>query len=353
MPDAGQPASPHNERMWRLGLTVVSTAVLLGPAEAAKPLDPARVWFAPGPGTLDMLRLFEAPDEWRQTRRIVDVFKFYHQHAIRNAPPDVRAVVGPNRYEALAAAGAFGKVVKWGMRIALEAGSVKEFYCTPDDSGMRESIALTLDSLAAIRAAGGEVTYLTMDEPFLAGQSPRCGGPAFEPTADRVRTYITAMRGAFPGLRIGLIEVYPHFRPVAFRSMLRLMRERGTPAAFLHVDAFLPAVEPKEAFGVDMIALADLAAEYRIPFGIIIWGDNGNSDALYAADALKLAEAVGRTFRSWEFMPDHIIFQSWAESRTGQRIAPSNLPETVRNTHTNLLTDIYRSFRAGLGRGGR
>jgi hypothetical protein len=211
---------------------------------------------------------------------------------------------------------------------------------------MRESIALTVDALDAVRAAGGLVSYLAMDEPFLAGQAPQCGGPALEPTADRVRQYMTEVHRAAPGIRIGLIEPYPFFRPETFTSMLRLLRDRGTPAAFLHVDAYLPALQPgRDAFGSDMLRLADLSSAYGIPFGIIVWGENGDADSLYAADALKLADQISRTFRSWDVMPDHLIFQSWAESSTGLRITPANLPEGTPNTHTTLLNDVYRRFR--------
>jgi hypothetical protein len=337
-------------RVWLPLAVVASCALLCSPRAASSgPFTPTRIWFAPAPGSLDLLRLFEAPDEWPRARAAIDVYKFYHQHTFRT-PPDI---VGPNSYDALVRVDAFRKLRRWGKRIALEAGSVKEFYCTPDGSGMRESIDLTLDALDAVRAAGGAVHYITMDEPFLAGQARQCGGPALEPTADRVRQYITEVQSASPVTRVGLIEPYPYFRPEAFASMLRLLSDRGTPAAFLHVDAYLPALQAgRDEFGSDMIRLADIAGSFGIPFGIIIWGENGNADHLYAADAMKLADAVGRTFRSWAVMPPQIIFQSWAESSTGLRIAPTNLPETGANTHTRLLNEIYRSFREGY-KGGR
>jgi hypothetical protein len=328
--------------MRRLILLVVSVVLLLAPPGAGGPFTPDRIWFAPAPGSLDLLRLFEAPEEWPRARQTMEVFKFYHQHTFAEAP----GIVGPNRYDALVRVGAFRKLRQWGKRIALEAGSVKEFYCTADDSGMRASIDLTVEALDAVRAAGGIVSYLAMDEPFLAGQARVCGGPALEPTADRVRMYMAAIHRAAPGTRIGLIEPYPYFRPQAFASMLQLLRDRGTPVAFLHVDAYLPALEPgRDAFGSDMIRLADLATEYGIPFGIIIWGENGNADQLYVADALKLADAIARTFRGWDVMPDQLIFQSWAESSTGLRITPTNLPEVTPNTHTRLVNDVYRAFR--------
>ena len=301
-----------------------------------------RIWFTPGPGTIDMRRLFEAPDEWPRARATIQVFKFYQQHTEPAA-----SVVGPNTYDALAASGAFSKITRdWKKRIALEAGSVKDFYCTPDASGMESSIAATQRSIDAIAAAGGTLTYLAMDEPFIAGQARRCGGPSFEPTADRLRVYMTAVRQKNPAVRIGLIEAYPFFTPAQFGQMLALMKERGVPAAFLHVDVYLPALRAgRDELGRDLIQLARLAEEYHIPYGLIIWGENGNADALYAEDARRLASAIHRTFRSWQVMPDHLIFQSWAESSTGLRITPSNLPESRPDTHTFLLNDLYQQLR--------
>jgi len=301
-----------------------------------------RIWFAPGPGTIDMRRLFEAPDEWPRARDTIQVFKFYQQHT-EPGP----SIVGPNTYDALVQSGAFSKLTReWKKRIALEAGSVKDFYCTPDGSGMEASIAATLRSIDAIQAAGGILTYLAMDEPFIAGQSRRCGGPAFEPTADRLRIYMTAVRQRNPEVRIGLIEAYPFFTPAQFEEMLALMKQRGVPAAFLHADVYLPALRRgRDELGRDLVRLSQLAETYKIPFGLMIWGENGNADAQYAADARQLASAIHRTFRSWSVMPNQLIFQSWAESSTGLRITPSNLPEGRPDTHTYLLNDVYQQLR--------
>ncbi|MEO5896003.1 MAG: hypothetical protein ABIS06_09905 [Vicinamibacterales bacterium] len=330
-------------------LAVVQIALLLVVVSSDKSLDAIdlrafadRIWFTPGPGTLDMQRLFEAPGEWPRARAAIQVFKFYQQHTEPAA-----SIVGPNTYDALARSGAFVKVTRdWKKRIALEAGSVKDFYCTPDSSGMEASIAATQRSIAAIRSAGGLLTYLAMDEPFLAGQAARCGGPSFAPTASRLRTYMTAIRRTNPEVRIGLIEAYPFFTPTQFGEMLALMKAEGVPAAFVHADVYLPALRKgRDDLGSDLIRLAEIAAAYRIPYGLIIWGENGNADALYSADARRLATAIHRTFRDWRVMPDHLIFQSWAESSTGLRITPSNLPESRPDTHTFLVNDLYQQLR--------
>src|SRR5262249_10060430 len=150
----------------RLSLCAAIVACVVSARSAAQSggtLD--RIWFAPDIGTLDLVNLFEHPEEWPRTRGLINVFKFYQQHTFA-VPP---ASVGPNAYNALVQAGAFQRLTEWGIKIALEAGSVKEFYCTPDASGMNQSIQSTVTSLAAVEQAGGSVSYLAMDEPWVAG----------------------------------------------------------------------------------------------------------------------------------------------------------------------------------------
>lgn len=321
-------------------------------AHAASPVRAAidrsvaadRIWFSPGPGTLDLIRLFEQPGEWRRARTLTSVFKFYQQHTQTPAPD----IVGPNTYEALARAGAFRTLKQWGMRIALEAGAVKDFYCTADASGMNAAIGNTLASLRAVDAAGGTVAYVAMDEPFVAGRASVCGGPALEPTADRVAQYVAAVRTAFPSVRIGLIEAYPFSGAAAIESIVALLDARAARPAFLHMDVDWH-FSGGAAFERDMVRLQAFCASREIPFGVIIWGYDGNADALYAADAYGITELIAGTFKTWARMPDHLIFQSWATSATGLSIAPSNLPEDRPFTHTAMLRDIYRRLRGALG----
>jgi hypothetical protein len=181
-----------------------------------------------------------------------------------------------------------------------------------------------------------------MDEPFLSGLSARCGGPSLVPTADRLAVYMKGVARVAPAARIGLIEAYPSFNVEQFTEMIRLMRERGIAPAFLHADVDLRAMRPgRDAFSRDMPRLADLAAGSGLAFGIIIWGENGNADALFAADAMKLEQAVETAFSTPDALPAHLIVQSWAESSSGLRITPTNLPETRPDTHTELLLRVF------------
>jgi hypothetical protein len=328
----------------------VSIVTLLGilaaasPANSALPVSADRIWFSPGPGTPDYLQLFENPGQWTRARSVVSVFKFYAQHTQTPAA----SIVGANTYDALVRAGAFRKLTSWKIKTALEAGSVKEFWCTADSSGMEASIRSTLDNIKAIEDAGGQLTYLAMDEPWVSGRASVCGGPALEPTADRVATYMTAVARTRPAVKIGLIEAYPFSSAEAIETMVQLMRARGVPPAFLHMDVDWHRLQ-RDQFAGDMKRLQAFTASMNIPFGIIIVGYNGEADALYAFDVGGLTGLIAETFQTWEAMPQQIIFQSWVVTSTGLFITPTNLPEDRLYTHTNSMWDMFRRLRGGTG----
>jgi hypothetical protein len=311
-------------------------------SSAAAPAD--RIWFCPSPGSIDYTELFTHPDEWPLARQVMDVFKFYQQHTQTPAPD----LVGPNTYDAFVRVNAFRTLANWHKKIAIEAGSVKEFYCTPDASGMHESIANTLGSIRAVQAAGGSVAYIAMDEPFVSGRAKVCGGPALEPTADRVATYIAGVKAAFPNVTVGLIEAYPFSSEGAIETIVGLLKSRGAAPAFLHMDVNWKLTGDAR-FEQDMIALQAFCAAQQLPFGVIFNGTDGDSDVLYASEVYTTVNLLEAAFPGWSHMPDHLIVQSWAVSSTGLTITPANLPETRDYTHTALLLDVYRRLRGGTG----
>jgi hypothetical protein len=291
--------------------------------------------------------MFDHPEEWERARRLISVFNFTQQHT--GVIPD--AIVGPNRYNALAAAGAFAKLRSWRIATSVGVGSVKTFYCGP--GGMEQSVRDTLNAVGAVVAAGGEVTYLPMDEPFLSGSFPECDGPgALDRTAARLESYVKSVHAISPSIQIGLIEAYPSFTPAEFERMLDLMQDRAIAPAFLQVDVDIRAVRaPRNDLVADLNAIKDAAHIRQIPFGIIVWGYNGDADALFALDAAHLAHAFEAAFPDRARLPDQIVFASWAESSTGLRITPSNLPDNQPYTLTNILTTTYRRMVGQTGVG--
>lgn len=306
-----------------------------------------RVWLVPNPGTLDFVRLFDHPEEWPRARQLMQVFQFTQQHTQTPAP----SIVGPNSYDALARAGVFAKLVQWHKRTAIGVGAVKEFYCTADASGMAAAISNTAQAIRAVTAAGGQVAYLAMDDPFVAGQSKVCGGPALAPTADRLQIYMSAIRRDFPGIQIGQIDAYPTLGPDGFQEMIALLEARDALPAFLQIDVDIRAVRPPRNLTDDLRRIRDITSRAGIPMGLIVWGYNGDADALFARDAYNLANAFSLAFPTWKDMPEQLSIQSWSPSSTGLLITPSNLPEDRPYTLTAMLNDLFRRFRGGVSSG--
>jgi hypothetical protein len=322
----------------------LTLAILPSPAGGVTPAD--RIWFCPGPGTLDYTRLFAHPEEWTRARQLFSVFKFYQQHTELPAPE----IVGPNSLDALVRADAFRTLNRWGKKIAIEVGSVKEHFCGPN-GGMPAAIASSVSSIRAIQNGGGTVAYLAMDEPFVSGRSRICGGPALEPTADQVATYVTGVRAVFPNVQIGLIEAYPFSSADQIETIIQLLKARNVMPAFLHMDIDWH-LSGAAAFERDMARLKTFATASNLPFGIIITGYNGDADALYAVDVYGITDLVASTFgNDWSRMPDQLIFQSWVASATGLRITPTNIPERTLFTHSEMLTDVYHRLRGAAGSG--
>src|SRR5439155_16924458 len=147
----------------------------------------------------------------------------------------------------------------------------------------------TLDSIRAAQSAGGNVAYLAMDEPFVSGRSRACGGPALEPTADRVATYVSGVTAAFPHVSIGLIEAYPFSSEAAIENIVQLLKARNATPAFLHMDTDW-RLSGDAPFKTDMAKLQAFCASEHIAFGHIIVGASGEADSLYAVDAYGVTE---------------------------------------------------------------
>jgi hypothetical protein len=305
------------------------------------------IWFAPAPGSLDLLQLFGSTAGWPRAFEKTDVVKFYQQHVLRTPP----AIVGPNTYDALERRGVFRRIARtWRRRIALEVGAVKDFYCVQGARGTDEAIRGTIQAVEAVRDAGGEVGYLALDEPFLAGREPVCGGPDPRPTVDRLVRYMREVKAALPAIDIGLIEPYPAFGRHELAGFLGLLASRGVGPAFLHLDVDLNALRRRHDLTRDLRYVAENCARIGVAFGVIVWSGRSDTDAAYFDDALRLVRAVDAAF-DWP-APDHLIVQSWAESPNGDRVTPSNLPETRHGSHTMLINRTVRMLK-GLSRGRR
>ena len=280
-----------------------------------------------------MLRLFTNDREWKQARERVGVFKFY---AAQVGAGDLCLDCGENDLQHLAAVGAFEKLDRWRIAVAVEAPAVKDGGCTA---------AATLPSiqraLGRIGTARGQVRFVAMDEPLLGGEE--CG-QAVDSTAKEVSLYAAALHSAQPGLVVGDIEPYPHFDAATLVAWLDAVAAQGVKLGFFHldVDRVRAAVLAADVAG-DLASLQAACRSRGIPFGVIFWGGDRLDEAAYAEDVLAWVDEVRAAIGS----PEQIIFQSWSVSIDGRKEVPVNLPEksTTVWTHTRLLRVGFERLR--------
>jgi hypothetical protein len=282
-----------------------------------------------------MLRLFTHPEEWKETRRRVGVFQFY---AAQLGADDECRDCGGNDLAQLRAVSAFPRLKDWGLDIAVEAPAIKGWGCISE---------LTLPAaervVSRVAGAGGEIRHLAMDEPLLGGED--CGQWP-DATADEVARYVSSLRRAHPGLRIGDIEPYPHFDAELIVDWLDALTARGAGVEFLHIDVDrVRAALLEKDVPADLAFLRQACSQRGISFGVIFWGGDGLDEAAYAADVLQWVDtahtAVGPSA--------HLVFQSWSASADGRREVPINLPEDSPDvwTHTRLTREGLRRLGDG------
>lgn len=301
-----------------------------------------KIWYSPNVASRDLLQMFQSPELWSKALEKIDVFQFVQWSITTNANPQA----GPNILPAFLTA-VPGGVFKWlgdrGIDIAIEAGSVKEWSC-----GERRHAAVdaSMQTLGHIFDNGGVVKYIEMDEPFVRGLEAPPGGCGYtvQQTAGEVRLYVDAIRGAYPGVEVGLVEAYPVHNGQQIVGFVQALEQAGVHLPFLHIDVDLYRVKREKALNQlksDLRLMKEFCNQRGIPFGVVIWGEHGESNTAFALDATNMAlivnEAIG-------FMSqDELLFQSWS-TVGGQFLYPDNLAETNPTTLTGILNVVLSRF---------
>jgi hypothetical protein len=294
-----------------------------------------RIWFTPNIGSRDFLDLFTRSGDWVNARSKLQVFQFHHGN-VQSGPC---AVCGPNVLSALLTVvpgGAFRWLHRQGLRIAIEAGAAK---------GCGDQLSVTAsagEAVGNIMAGGGQVSYLSMDEPFANGKICRDGADV---TARRVERFVADLTARFPSLRVGLTEAYPFSSVDDLKQDVAALEAAGVQLPYLHLDIDRRhAAEIGKDVGADLRDLEAFCGAHRISFGVIIWGQNGSSNLDYYDDAMQIVGLVAPAIG----LPSHLTFQSWAEYPAARpddlRLYPDNLPETAPYTHTALINSGLAVF---------
>ena len=348
-------------------------------------LDQNQVWFTPNIGSVDMLDLFESPEQWATARAHIQVFKFYMTQVGSEGWSCTvlpHANCGENHLQNLIEQDAFAKLASWGLEIAIESffagpvASVDPIVCTPDE----QVLSLTLDGTANVinnvYANGGTVRYLAMDEPIrqwypaqyyiLTGQTdPRpCLTDSLDVLADHVADYILFMQDALPSVSIGHVELYPEVGVPQLEEWILALEERGVALPFLHLDVHGPRVAQYLDFGIDVDVAADLMelksflTDHNIALGVIVtdinwdaqlWEEDEYDDAAYFSRTMEWLDELSPVAGS----VDHFVFQSWVfpyyTTGPGPNQIPTNLPDddVALATHTRLITTAVPFLQGG------
>ncbi len=164
----------------------LAAAALLAAAHAAP-----EVWMGP-PGQDNgrpMRELFAHPEQWAETRALIDVLFISDLNTKRQFTDDeLRAW--------------FAQLKQWKLKFGMEVGAIKPWGQTGADCFAKERA-----NWERVQRLGGEIYAIAMDEPLCCCRFhiKKPDDYAVEETA----SYIACVRTNFPDIRIGDIETYP------------------------------------------------------------------------------------------------------------------------------------------------
>lgn len=280
-------------------------------------------------GSEDFASLWTAGAAWEQAAERISVFKLYGEWVDLATPRQLQAAVQG--------------IAERGMVLAVEAGpldppptcgaGVEGF--AGSDSGRRLA--------QRIRAAGGTLQVIALDEPWYFGHvysGPNACHLPVEEVARGVAEFVAAVREEFPWVLVGDIEPTP--QPVSASGLTEWMDAYeaavGEPMAFLHLD-----MDWSQSGWSDLALAVESGGRARdIPVGIIYTGGAAPADGQWIRLAgQRVLDHEDRDGGS----PDHVIFQSWNDH------PDFVLPETGEYTFTSLV-NRYFDDRGSLGLGG-
>jgi len=285
----------------------------------AVPASGAGPWFAPAPANAhDLLALVEPNAAWGHAAAATSVFQLSASSIAALSDGDLSTLVTGLK--------------RLGLPIAVLVPALTPVSGCGQILGSPDATAAP-DLLRRVKAAGGSVRFIAMENPAFAGT--QCHLSPME-IATNVGAWSTGVRAVFPGAAIGDAELVLDASAVSPYTdwMPAYQTVTGSPLAFLHLDLDWSQADWPTEVG----QLSSLAQQAGAGFGVV---DRGNvddaSDALWSTHAADRMAAVVST----NVHLDSPVFQSAAAR------SPRLLPETDDTSLTALLTR-YAGTRSAL-----
>ena len=291
----------------------------------------------------DFMDLFHPDAPWEVAASHTRVFKLYGSFLGHASQEQVNAVVSD--------------LNRRGIAIAVEIGTINVNFTPPPPCGGLGIVegygtpALATRISQMIKSAGGQIRYISMDEPLFFGHY-FSGAHACHSSIDEVVQLIvptlSAFEQEFPGIVIGDIEPTNLLQQPDWQNSWRLWTDgflaaTHRPLAFVQLDVPWDAPNPHgpAANAADGATLFHFLEQLRRAglvekLGIIYNGAaSDTTDQAWVFDAQNHVRQMEMQFA---LSPDQAILQSWQPHPTHA------LPETSPNTLTHLV-NFYFDFQ--------
>jgi hypothetical protein len=318
-----------------LRLISISCALLVaGAVLSAEPgVRKREVWMMPPgePKARCLRELFAQPEGWTETRASVTVLGCTAAQLTNNfSDEELRAWLP--------------QIEKWGLKLGLEVGAVKEWGTTG-----RKVFDAQRGQWDRLLSLGGRISAIAMDEPLCCVRQRLKKPDAY--AVEETANFVALVRKNYPQIRIGDIEPYPSLQREellafidALQARLTAMNVRGLDFFRLDVDWNHFTIGNKLCAGnwPDVKKLELACRQRKLPFSLIYWAaDYGRMKKLELADDATWYVGVMRQGYDYAFVggaPDEYVIESWVG-------APSrSLPETEEWTFARSVRDFCRRF---------
>lgn len=309
----------------------------------------ASAWFHPNLGSVDLQDLFREgrENEWVQARSKIEVFQFHQGNLLYGSCAPQCGFNNENNFSNIVATrpgGPFVWLSQQGIQIAFEAEAVKSRHCNtnPDDT-----IASALEAIRNIESTGGQVSFLSMDEPFTG--LGNCAGRSG--VIRKTKYFIDGIHAVAPNVKIGLTEAYPYRSVQDITSGIVALEAEGVKLAYLHLDVDIYGIRNDNVDSrTGLRQIKDFCKNQGLILGVIMGSGLGLSNETFFNDVMRTAAITRESIGT----PDRLIFESWSDypptrispgnDHNNVRLYPDNLPETKELTHSWVLLKLLEYF---------
>ena len=303
-----------------VGMVLVLATCLASLAQANQIWFVSRDQYAQGsmPGVPDFMNLFQPNAPWAKAEAKIGVLAVAEDFIAHSSDADLKTF--------------FSYLNSHKIPFALEAGVLVDTSVCHYLEGYR--CVSMAGSLNRIKADGGTVAYVAMDEPLWYGHLSTLSGALHESIADvaaAVAAQVTIIHQIFPHCEVGDIgPVAATNAPADYQAEVMTWgtdyaNDSGSPLAFLQADVNWTGT----AWKTQLANFSAMAHKYGVKFGVIY---NGSASASTDVEWTNQAE---QNFINLESdptqVPDQAIIQSWTA------LPSHDLPETKPGTLTSLV----------------